>query len=315
VSGFAGDGFRLTEEIFQFKKPYSRDAVRVLLSLDTDKTNMDVPWINRDDNDFALAWVRPEGRGRVFYTAIGHRTEVYSNPEMLRFYLAGIQFCTGDLDAPFKPVTSDAGAEADFVTLFNGSDLSGWTGDERIWSVEDGVITGRTTASGQLKANTFLRWAGGQPEDFELRLEFKLVGGNSGIYFHSEIREEGDPLVGPQADFSADHRWTGVLMEYLLRDVLAERGERVEIDADGQRRVIGSVGDPAELLSKVRDEDWNEYWLYTRDGHTVLTINGAVMCEVFDRDPRRPGRGHLALQVHQGPPMQVQFRNIRMRQF
>jgi hypothetical protein len=95
--------FRLTEEIFQFKDPYSREKVRVLLSLDTSATNMGVKWIHRKDDDFALAWVKPYGTGRVFYTAIGHRTEHFWNPMILRFYLSGIQFATGDLDAPAEP--------------------------------------------------------------------------------------------------------------------------------------------------------------------------------------------------------------------
>jgi len=95
--------FRLAEEIFQFNDPYSRRAVRVLLSLDTSATNMGVKWIHRKDNDFALAWVKPYGKGRIFYTAIGHRTEHFWNPMILRFYLSGIQFATGDLAAPADP--------------------------------------------------------------------------------------------------------------------------------------------------------------------------------------------------------------------
>jgi len=95
--------FRLKEEIFQFRDPYSRQKLRVLLSLDTTTTNMTVKWIHRKDNDFALAWVKPYGKGRVFYTAFGHRTEIYWNPALLRFYLAGIQFATGDLAAPTAP--------------------------------------------------------------------------------------------------------------------------------------------------------------------------------------------------------------------
>jgi len=96
--------FRLAEEIFQFLDPYSRKKVRVLLSLDTLATNMQVKWLKRkDDNDYALAWVKPYGNGRVFYTAIGHRTEIFWNPMLLRFYLAGIQFACGDLEAPAEP--------------------------------------------------------------------------------------------------------------------------------------------------------------------------------------------------------------------
>jgi len=103
LAAFAGRDSRLADEIFQFREPYSRQRVRVLLSLDTATTNMKVPWIERKDGDFALAWVRSYGRGRVFYSAIGHRTEIWWNPAILRFYLDAIQFATGDLEAETRP--------------------------------------------------------------------------------------------------------------------------------------------------------------------------------------------------------------------
>ena len=103
VQAFGGKDFRLAEEIFQFNEPYSREKVRVLLSLDTAHTNMGVQWVYRTDGDFALAWVKNYGKGRVFYTAFGHRTEIYWHPALLRFYLDGIQFATGDLQAPAEP--------------------------------------------------------------------------------------------------------------------------------------------------------------------------------------------------------------------
>jgi type 1 glutamine amidotransferase len=103
VGAFGGKDFRLADEIFQYNEPYSREKLRVLLSLDTAKTNMGVKWINRKDKDFALAWVKSYGKGRVFYTSFGHRTELYWNQDLLRFYLDAIQFATGDLEAPTAP--------------------------------------------------------------------------------------------------------------------------------------------------------------------------------------------------------------------
>jgi len=314
TSAFGGKGFKITEEIYQFAEPYSRDALRVLFSLDTDHSNMNVPWIERSDNDFALGWVKSVGQGRVFYTAFGHRTELYWNPMILQLYLDGIQFAAGDLEASTQPSRS-VDDEQGFKSLFNGEDLSGWEGDQKIWSVRDGAITGETTAETGLKVNDFLVWQGGEPKDFELRLKFKLVGGNSGIYFRGERHPEGEPLIGPQADFSADHRWTGVLMEWKKRDVLAERGQQVLIDADGRRQVVGSVGDPDELLKAVNDKDWNEYQVIAKGEQVILRINGVTVCEVTDRDPARPRQGALALQVHVGPPMTVQFKDIRLKQY
>ena len=112
----------------------------------------------------------------------------------------------------------------------------------------------------------------------------------------------------------ADHKWTGDVMEWKKRDLLADRGQRVRIDKDGKKYVIGSVGDPAKLLRHVRNDDWNDYQVIVRGNAVTLRINGVTMSELVDEDPRRPPTGHLALQTHVGPPMTVQFRKIRIKQ-
>jgi len=166
-----------------------------------------------------------------------------------------------------------------------------------------------------LKENNFLIWKD-QVENFELRLKFRLENGNSGIYYRAQKRRPGqdqrDPLVGPQADFDASGRWTGVIMEYLLRGVLAERGEKVVIDDQGKKEAT-PLGDPAELLKAVKPNDWNDYTVIAKGGSVVLQINGVTMCELDDRDPKRPVHGWLAVQVHVGPPMRVQFKDIYLR--
>jgi len=103
LATFSDSRFRIADEIFQFGPPYDRRSLRVLLSLDTERTNMTVKWIERKDNDFAQAWVRSVGKGRVFYAGFGHRTEIWWNPVILRFYLDAIQFATGDLASETTP--------------------------------------------------------------------------------------------------------------------------------------------------------------------------------------------------------------------
>ncbi len=103
VAAFGGKNFRIDDEIYEFGPPYDRSQLRVLLSLDTERTNMGVKWISRTDNDFAQAWVKSYGKGRVFYTGFGHRTELFWNPMILRFYLDAVQFAAGDLEAPTEP--------------------------------------------------------------------------------------------------------------------------------------------------------------------------------------------------------------------
>lgn len=302
--------------------------MRVLLSLDPARSNMGVKWIHRKDNDFALAWVMPFGRGRVFNTSFGHRTELFWDSRILRFYLDAVQFAVGDLEAPMTPrpapvVRDIPGTDPvpglpGFVSLFNGRDLRGWEGDSRIWSVRDGAITGQTTPEVRISGNEFLVWKD-EIEDFELRLQFKLEGGNSGIYYHARKRPagqtKGEALAGTQADLSADGRWTGVIMEYTLREILAERGQKVLIPTNGQPEVVSSAGDPGDLLAAVKAGEWNRYTVVARGGHVTLHINDTLMCELDDRDPRRLVRGWLGLQVHTGPPMRVQFKDIYLKRF
>ena len=289
---------------------------------------MGVKWIHRKDNDFALAWVKRYGSGRVFNCSFGHRTEIYWDPRVLAFYLDAIQFAAGDIQAPMEPRpasskpalpgTAPAPGLEGFVKLFNGSNLEGWSGDPQIWRVADGAIVGETTPAVRVNENTFLIWKD-EVEDFELRLKFKLEGGNSGIYYRARKRPhaqaKGEALVGTQADFSADGRWTGVIMEYTLREVLAERGQKVIIDKDGKRTVTGSLGDRAQLLAQVRTNEWNDYTLSARAGHVTLAINGTPMSELQDNDPKRLSRGWLALQVHTGPAMRVSFKDIYLKRF
>lgn len=95
---FGGRDFSIVDEIYQFRDPYSRENVRVLLSLDPAKTDMEKSNIERKDGDFAVAWIRQHGEGRVFYCSLGHREDIYWNPQVLQFYLDGLQYVLGDLD-------------------------------------------------------------------------------------------------------------------------------------------------------------------------------------------------------------------------
>jgi type 1 glutamine amidotransferase len=326
VAAFGGKDFRIADEVYEYGDPWQRDTVRVLLSLDPARTNMGVPWIHREDHDFALAWVTMRGKGRLFVTSFGHRTELFRAPRILQFYLDGVQFATGDLDAPTEPRpgprkrlvpgTEHVAGLPGFVSLFNGQDLAGWEGDPRIWSVAEGTIMGRTTDSVRANENTFLTWKD-ELGDFELRLRFKIEGGNSGVYFRARKRSaqnrDREALTGMQADFSADGQWTGVIMEYTLREILAERGEHVVIDESGNRMVTRTLGDSAELLGATKPGEWNDYSIVSLGSEIKIAINGVAMAELEDRDPKRLKRGWLGLQVHTGMPMRVQFKDLYLR--
>ena len=210
------------------------------------------------------------------------------------------------------PLLSQADSDG-FVPIFDGKSLAGWKGHDRFWSVEDGAITGQTTKDNPTKGNTFLIWTHGKLDDFELRLKYRIESGNSGIQYRSQ--HLGDFRVkGYQADLEAGDRWSGILYHERGRGVLAERGEKTVVKDSGPRQVVAKLADSAELQSAINKGDWNDYRITARGRHLVHAINGRVTCDVTDQgDAQFRRSGILALQLHQGPPMKVQFKDIRLK--
>lgn len=200
--------------------------------------------------------------------------------------------------------------------LFNGKDLTGWDGDPRVWSVEDGAIVGHTKDV-PLKNNTFLIWKDGELRDFKLTLEFNLDGGNSGIQYRSKVIDPANWIVGGyQADMDGANQYTGILYEERGRGILANRGQRLTISRDGTKEEE-KIGDAAELAKAIHIKDWNEYVVEARGARLKHTINGKVMSETIDRDrEHKTASGILALQVHANlpAPMTVKFRKIQLEE-
>ncbi len=210
-------------------------------------------------------------------------------------------------------LTCVAKAEDKPTSLFNGKDLAGWEGDPAVWSVEDGAIVGRTTAEKPIKNNTFLIWKDGKVDNFRLRLEYRIEGGNSGVQYRSKVLEPAQWIVGGyQADIDSKPVYTGILYDERGRGILAKRGERVKIHRQGKSETE-SFGDAAELQKAVHADDWNKYLIEAVGPRMRHTINGKLMSVTVDRDAAKAVKaGVLALQVHAGPPMTVRFRNIRL---
>jgi type 1 glutamine amidotransferase/HEAT repeat protein len=119
---FAGQAFLINDEIYQMMGPYSRDTHRVLLSLDmSNMRNHEVEGIKRDDEDFAISWIKPFGAGRVFYCSLGHNLEVLRNEAVLAHYLAGIQYALGDLEVDDAPTNSLANTPQPALTTDSGA--------------------------------------------------------------------------------------------------------------------------------------------------------------------------------------------------
>lgn len=217
-------------------------------------------------------------------------------------------------------------AENEFVSIFNGQDLSGWVGDERFWSVENGSIIGESSEDNPTERNTFLIWEDGEPSDFELRFEYRfiIVGddeyGNSGIQVRSEqfTDEENPDLIyrvrGYQPDFAISDWIPGIHYEEAGRGILARRGQSVLIDADGESHEERfAEGDERGENINIHS-DWNDYHVYANGDTIRAYINGQPMHKLVDQSPEARHQGIIAFQVHSGPPMRVELRNIELKE-
>jgi hypothetical protein len=218
---------------------------------------------------------------------------------------------------------------SDTKSLFNGKDLAGWEGLPAFWSVKDGAITGQTTAENVLKSNTFLVWKGGEPANFELRLSFKLTPNNdrnqanSGVQFRSKVLDPATFAVGGyQADIDSTGRYAGMLYEEKGRGILMAPGEKIRVtgstkDEKGKQRpaVEKSVATPApDVLAAYKLGDWNQLTIIAKGNHVQQFLNGKLSADVTDDDAANaPKSGVIALQLHVGPPMTVQFKDIQLK--
>eukprot|EP00913_Durusdinium_trenchii_P028342 g26570.t1 len=222
---------------------------------------------------------------------------------------------------------STAIAEDGFTSIFDGKTLKGWDGDPNFWTVKDGAITGQTTKDRPTKGNTFVIWTGGKPGDFELKLQYRIIPNNdkgfanSGIQYRSfKLKKGADRwrIGGYQADFEAGTTYSGILYGEQFRGILSLRGNKTELTRKNGKlvkKVVGKVGDSAAIQKKIKKNDWNDYHIIAKGFHFVHKINGVVTAECIDNDKKmRRDSGLLALQLHQGQPMTVQFRKIRIKQ-
>lgn len=208
---------------------------------------------------------------------------------------------------------SASAAEEGFTDLFNGKDLTGWDGNPELWSVEDGAITGKTNGPDHLPYNQFLIWTGGEVKDFELRLEFRLEGNNnSGVQYRSQQRTDVGKwsIKGYQADIHPAPNYSGMLYDEGGRGILAQRGEKVTVSEAGEKQVekLDVAVDPIDMTK------WHQMTVICRGNHLIHQIDGVTTVEIIDnQEAERELAGLIAFQVHRGPAMKAQFRNIRLK--
>jgi hypothetical protein len=221
------------------------------------------------------------------------------------------------------PVSSESNG---WVSLFNGTDLTGWDGDPEIWSVQDGIIVGDTTGKVFTRFYSYLFFKNKEFDDFELRAMIRMPEGNTGIQFRAQdagnwmakgyqhdIVPPDSPLLGCM---TYDNAPSGI-RPGSQGGIVAKLGEKVEWDAGGKSRITGSTGVTAKSLQAQFDRDgWNEYSIIAKDNHFILKINGLTTSELTENDPAyATTKGLIALQTHKNKniPMRVEFKDIRIR--
>jgi hypothetical protein len=217
-------------------------------------------------------------------------------------------------------------AEAgDMKVLFNGKDLTGWNGDPKLWSVKDGVLRGETTKDNAAKGNTFLIWKDGTVKDFDLRLSFRMnAANNSGIQYRSRHITEGKVsnawvVRGYQHELRNEKKFPNtssfIYDEGGKRGRMCQVGERAVWTADGKKEVKETFVTQEGFDKLMRVDDWNDVVIIAKGKNVKHYLNGQLVVDFTDEEPKLAlSEGILALQLHAGAPMWVEFKNIRLKQ-
>jgi hypothetical protein len=228
---------------------------------------------------------------------------------------------TSSLFAQQQTQPQPAGPDEGYQTIFDGKTLANWEGDTKFWRAEDGNLVGEITPGNQITQNSFIVYKGQMPGDFDLKMEYRITDqGNSGINYRSTMVDgAANAMKGYQFDIdgekrSATVRHTANNYEERGRTFMALRGQITRALPGGKREVIGTIGDYKELAKVVKSNDWNQVHIIARGNTLMHILNGQIMSVLIDEDAaNRTMGGLLGVQVHTGPPMKIEYRNIRVK--
>jgi hypothetical protein len=262
--------------------------------------------VRRLTSTIAMVWV-----GLCCLTAAAQQAQTPAPPAQGRGGLAGLFPETEPDDA------------AGFVPIFDGKTLNGWDGDTTFWRAENGVIVGETTPEKVVKVNNFLIWRGGTVKDFELKVEFRMSGTNSGIQYRStEMPSIGKwVLKGYQADMDFTENFVGNIHDERGRSgtgeghvVLSPRGQVTRIVDGPKYKVVGKIADPTLLRGVMNVNGWNRYHIIARGPVILQFMNSQLMSVAIDEDGKNAvPEGVLGFQMHTGPPFKIEYRNVMYR--
>ncbi|MBW7892164.1 MAG: DUF1080 domain-containing protein [Chitinophagaceae bacterium] len=203
------------------------------------------------------------------------------------------------------------------ILLFDVKTHDQWEKTTDNWRWEGDVLIGETTAENEISRSSFFIW--NKPvEDFILNISFRISEkGNSGIYYRCERGPEGyDDLLGYQADMDGGNQYTGIVYENFLkrhRKVLAKRGELIRISPQDSVTVFPVAVSEDFNRSLIHDGEWNQYELIVKGALIVQKLNGNLISMVEDQADDRIRNGLFGFQLHQGPPMKVEFKDALYR--
>lgn len=225
-------------------------------------------------------------------------------------------------DKPKNPIPP--AGPGDWITLFNGKDLTGWEGLEGYWSVQDGAIQCFETKETSKQSDLILLASKDQPEkfaNFELRYSWRMLtpGGNSGVQFRGKIdKPEMLHVGGYQADIDAGNGYTGIIYDEAGvaggRGIMSKRGEKTVWDSENKRSSTPLDKSDAEIKANIKPiGEWNECVVIADKNHITYSINGVLATELLDHSPKACQNGVIALQMHGGHTMTIQFKDLKIK--
>jgi hypothetical protein len=192
-----------------------------------------------------------------------------------------------------------------------GNRMRSWAGDSKFWSQKDGVLIGKT--DGTLKMNHFITWKVATVRNFDLKVKVRISkGGNSGIQYRSAHAPELglDVVRGYQCDIVPDKpQYNGMVYEEKGRRILSHTGEKVIVDPKGDCWVVGNFE-----VKEFAPDQWHEYRILVEGNRHRHWVDGHPTGDLIDLDEKgRALDGVLAMQVHKGPPMTIEFKDMLIK--
>ena len=272
----------IKDEIYQFRN-YNRDRIHVILSMNPKSVKGKG---KRKDGDYAVAWCRAFGKGKVFYTSLGHRDDVWNNPVYQKHIEGGVLYALGipGYEADERPGLKKGPVE--FTSLLDGKTLSGWKAiHDAEWAVKDGVLTGRGKQGHLFSPKRY--------KNFHYKAEIKVGNNsNSGMYFRAQIAK--DPKRQP--------RWP----DGMEAQVNSNHGDPVR---------TGSLYSFVKVFEQlIPTGEWGTQEIIAMDNFIVLKVNGRVTVRGrFGYSKKHFEEGHFAFQQHH-PGSEVDIRNVVVRE-